>query len=387
MIEKPASAAVSQALEVSAEDLYESAPCGYFSTLANGQFVKVNQTFLTWTGFSREALLSGRRFQDLLTIPGKIYHDTHFGPLLQMQGAVNEIAFDVVCAEGKIMPVLVNAVEVRDESGKPLLNRATVFNATDRRSYERELLAARRKAEEIARTKADMLNMISHDMRNLLAGVLGAARRLETGELADGQQRRYLGLLRASAESMLLLANNLLQASRHEAGKLSLHEEPFEIRQLVDVALAPVAPAAEAKRLDLRHQIDARLPERLMGDQGKLGQVLSNLLSNAVKFTDQGIVELKVDLVETSADSIVLRFAVRDTGIGIEKGHLASITDPFSQASAEVGIRYGGAGLGLSLTRTILELYGSILQVESAPGAGSRFWFDVKLRCRGAKRQ
>ena len=214
MIEDPPLGAVCQALEESAEELYESAPCGYFSTLANGQFVKVNQTFLTWTGFSRETLLSGRRFQDLLTIPGKIYHDTHFGPLLQMQGTVCEVAFDVVCLDGRIMPMLINATEVRDKAGRPLLNRATIFNATDRRSYERELLAARRKAEEIARAKADMLNMISHDMRNLLAGVLGAARRLDTGELEVGQQRRYLGLLRASAESMRLLADNLLEASR-----------------------------------------------------------------------------------------------------------------------------------------------------------------------------
>ena len=143
--------------------------------------------------------------------------------------------------------------------------------------------------------------------------------------------------------------------------------------------MAPVEPAAEAKELDLRRQIDAQLPERLIGDQAKLGQVLSNLLSNAVKFTDQGVVELNVDFIKRDADSIVLRFAVRDTGIGIKKTQVASITDPFSEASAQVGIRYGGAGLGLSLSRRILELYGSALQVESAPGEGSRFWFDVAL--------
>jgi PAS domain S-box-containing protein len=189
------------ALEESAEDLYETAPCGYFSTLPNGQFVKINRTFLDWTGFSRDSLLSGRRFQDLLTVPGKIYHDTHFGPLLQMQGRVNEVAFDILCPNGHALPVLVNAVEVKDEFGKPLLNRVTVFNATDRRTYERELLAARRKAEEIARAKADTLNMISHDIRNLLAGILGSTRRLETGELTPDQQKRYLGLLRVSAKT------------------------------------------------------------------------------------------------------------------------------------------------------------------------------------------
>ena len=158
-----------RALEESAEELYEAAPCGYFSTLPNGQFVKVNRTLLDWTGFSRESLLAGRRFRDLLTVPSKIYHDTHFGPLLQMQGRISEVAFDILCHDGRQLPVLVNAVEVKDEAGKPVLNRATIFDATDRRIYERELLAARKKAEEIACAKASILNMVSHDIRNLLS--------------------------------------------------------------------------------------------------------------------------------------------------------------------------------------------------------------------------
>jgi PAS domain S-box-containing protein len=372
-----------RALEESAEDLYDSAPCGYFSTLPNGQFIKVNRTFLDWTGFSRGSLLSGRRFQDLLTVPGKIYHDTHFGPLLQMQGGVNEVAFDILCRDGHALPVLVNAVEVKDEAGKPLLNRATVFNATDRRTYERELLAARRKAEEIALAKADTLNMISHDIRNLLAGILGATRRLQTGELAPDQQQRYLGLLRASADSMMLLANNLLEVSRLEAGKLTLREIPFEMRELIAAVISPVIPAAEAKGLDIRQQLDGRIPARLIADDIKLGQVLSNLLSNAVKFTERGFVEMSAELTVEQSDSVGLRFAVTDSGIGIEQSHLSSVSDAFSEASAEVGSRYGGAGLGLSLSRKLLELYGSVLHVESTPGSGSRFFFEITLKRAG----
>jgi PAS domain S-box-containing protein len=371
------------ALEESAEDLYENAPCGYFSTLPNGRFVKVNRTFLDWTGFSRDSLLSGRRFLDLLTVPGKIYHDTHFGPLLQMQGSVNEVAFDILCRDGHTLPVLVNAVEVKDRTGKALLNRATVFNATDRRTYERELLAARRKAEEIARAKADTLNMVSHDIRNLLAGILGATRRLQSGELAPDQQQRYLGLLRASADSMMLLANNLLEVSRLEAGKLTLREKPFEMRELIAAVMSPVIPTAEAKGLDISHQLDERIPARLVADDIKLGQVLSNLVSNAVKFTERGFVKLSAQLTGEQRDTVGLRFAVTDSGIGIEQSHLSSVTDAFSAASAEVGSRYGGAGLGLSLSRKILELYGSVLRVESTPGSGSSFSFEITLKRAG----
>jgi PAS domain S-box-containing protein len=137
-------------LEESLEDLYEHAPCGYVSTFPDGTFAKVNQTFLAWTGYQQEELLASKRFQDLLTIAGKIYHETHYAPLLHMQGFVNEMAFDLVCRDGRQLPVLINSVQRRDASGAPLLNRTTIFNASDRREYERELLLARRKAEHAA---------------------------------------------------------------------------------------------------------------------------------------------------------------------------------------------------------------------------------------------
>lgn len=129
-----------------AEELYELAPCGYLSTMPDGTIIKVNQTLLSWTGFEREALL-GRRFADLLTAGGRIFHETHYAPLLSMQGHVREIAVDVVCADGRQLPVLLNSILVRDPDGAPRVIRTSVFDATDRREYERELLRARRRAE------------------------------------------------------------------------------------------------------------------------------------------------------------------------------------------------------------------------------------------------
>ena len=137
-----------QLLEESLEDLYEHAPCGYVSTFPDGVFAKVNQTFLTWTGYERNELLAGKRFQDLLTVGGRIFYETHYTPLLHMQGFVNEIAFDLLCHDGRHLPVLINSVQKRDASGTPLLNRTTIFNAINRREYERELLRARKTAEQ-----------------------------------------------------------------------------------------------------------------------------------------------------------------------------------------------------------------------------------------------
>jgi PAS domain S-box-containing protein len=134
-------------LRETVDEQFEHAPCGYLATLPDGTIVQANQTFLEWVGGSREQLVSSsRRFQDLLTLPGKIYHDTHYAPLLQMQGAVKEVAFDLLRPEKEPLPVIVNASLKRDAAGQPLLTRITVFDATDRRTYERVLLLARRKA-------------------------------------------------------------------------------------------------------------------------------------------------------------------------------------------------------------------------------------------------
>src|SRR3954466_9369901 len=146
--------------EDSAEDLYENAPCGYLSTLPRGEIVKVNETFLRWTGYGREELVGRRRFQELLTGGGRIYHETHYAPLLRMQDEVHEIALEVVCASGERLPVLVNSVLKRDAEGRPLLIRTTVFNAVERRRYERELLLAR-DAERAARERIARLQRLT----------------------------------------------------------------------------------------------------------------------------------------------------------------------------------------------------------------------------------
>ncbi len=134
-------------VEDNPEDLYDNAPCGYLSSRPDGTIAKVNQTFLTWTGYRTDELVGKRRFQELLTVGGRIYYETHYGPLLQMQGEARQIAVDIVCADGRRLPALVNSVVSKDPGGRPGYIRTAVFDATDRRAYERELLDARRRAE------------------------------------------------------------------------------------------------------------------------------------------------------------------------------------------------------------------------------------------------
>jgi PAS domain S-box-containing protein len=366
-------------LEESLEDLYEHAPCAYVSTLPDGSLVKVNQTFLSWTGYPREGLLGDRRFQDLLTIPGKIYYDTHYSPLLYMQGFVNEVALDLVCRDGHQLPVLVNASQKRDECGAPLLNRITIFNATDRREYERELLMARRQAEQAAQTKARSLSMISHEIRNALSGIVLAAQALERSS-HEPKQQKYIRTLKSSSRNLLALVNTMLDFSQIDAGMVQLGEQPFDPSELLNEVVSSLEGKAEEKKLALGVVIDPRVPASLIGDPLRIGQILINLASNALKFTERGSVTLALQLEDLRPHSAALRFSVQDTGIGIAPDRLNDIFEEFTQASSDISLKYGGTGLGLAICQRLAHLYGSEIHVESALGAGSTFYFVLVLK-------
>ena len=169
--------AFSALLEDSAEDLYENAPCGYLSTMLDGHIAKVNGTLLRWLGYSREQLVGRRRFADLLSVGGKLYHETHFAPLLRMQGEIGGVALELVAADGTRLPVLVNSTVKTSADGEPLLIRTTVFDASDRRAYERELLRARQEAE---RERDEIRRLATTLQRTLLPPVLPAVPGVET---------------------------------------------------------------------------------------------------------------------------------------------------------------------------------------------------------------
>ena len=363
--------------EESAEDLYDNAPCGYISALPGGTIVKINQTFLTWTGHRREDLVGRRRFQDLLSAGGRIFHETHYAPLLQMQGEVREIAVEILCADGRRLPVLINSVLKRDAAGKPLLSRTTIFNATDRKEYERELLRERQKAERADKAKAEFISMISHEIRTPLNAIMGVAHLLGTTELSPKQQK-FVRILNSSSESLLNLINEVLDFSKIEAGKVSLEERVCDLRHLVHGLVEGLHP--NAKGLALEVEIDERVPDSVLGDPVKITQVLTNLLSNAIKFTSKGAVTVILQVREMEPEAVSIDFRVADTGIGIAPDRLSQIFDDFTQASYDIGMKYGGTGLGLAISKRLVELYGSRIAVESELGRGTTFSFVLRLK-------
>jgi PAS domain S-box-containing protein len=374
-----ASDRLSALLEEDATDLYENAPCGYFSATEDGILLKVNATFLTMTGYTRERLLDQLRLFDILTVGSRIHFETHLRPLLRMQGFLREIAIDFVCANGRQMPALLNATERRSDGAQVAVTRAMVIDATERRLYERELLLARRKAEEAARARSDLIAMVSHDVRAPLGAAVTAAAMLETSAPSPKQQR-YIGIIQSSVTQAVTLLNSILDRSALEGGRPVLREKPFELRQLIEQVIANATLAASQKRqLTVLATVEDAVPQQLVGDRPKLAQVLTNLMTNAVKFTGQGTVALVVYARELTADSATLECVVSDTGIGISADRLPHIFEEFTQASEDIAETYGGSGLGLAITRKLLRLYRSELHVTSTLGQGTTFSFTLQL--------
>ena len=367
----------------SAEDLYENAPCGYVSSLPDGTIVRVNATFLAWTGYAGADLLRSTRLQELLAPGGRIYWETHYAPLLRMQGRVGEIAAEIVRADGRRLPVLMSSVLRSDDAGRPLLMRTMVFDATQRKEYERELLRARTAAEAADRAKSEFISVISHEIRTPLNAIVGVAHLLGTTTLTDAQ-KKYVRTLRSSSDNLLALINDILDFSKIAAGKVKIEQRPFDLRQLVHGIIVAMQVKVDEKGVALALRYDPEAPARLIGDPVKVGQVLTNLLGNAVKFTERGSVALFVDVVRREGDSIVLRFEVRDTGIGIPADRLPHIFEDFTQASYDIGMKYGGSGLGLAICRKLVEMHGGRIHVESVPGEGSAFSFEIAFEAAGA---
>lgn len=366
-------------IEESAEDLYENAPCGYISTLPSGTIVRVNATFLSWIGYERHEVLHKKRFQDLLTIGGKIYYETHFSPLLQMQGFVNEIYLDLQSKSKQQLPVLLNMVQLKSDEGKPLLNRTTLFNISDRKKYEAELLLARKKAEAAAKAKAEFLSTVSHEIRTPLNAIIGISNLLSDTE-PTGKQRKLIDTLRFSADNLLRLINDILDFSKIESGVVALQETDFNLRDLIYSILYSLNVKAEEKHLHLDAHLPQNLPEYVLADQIKIAQVLTNLVSNALKFTEAGSVALAISVTGQTEEHANLHFAITDTGIGIAPDQLKNIFEEFNQGASDTNIRFGGTGLGLAISRKLLQLYNSDIQVESEPGKGSTFSFGLQLK-------
>ncbi len=240
-----------------------------------------------------------------------------------------------------------------------------------------DLSRARDAAVEASRAKSQFLAGLSHEIRTPLNVVIGMSELLEENQL-NGEQRDRIETIRASANALLALINDILDLSKIEASQLELECTAFQPENVVQAALRLIQPSARAKRLRLDHSSPG-LDTWTLGDPNRLRQVLLNLLNNAVKFTRRGHVRLELSVLEQTPDHVQLRLLVEDTGIGVFPEHVAKVFSAFQQADTSITRRFGGTGLGLTISQRIVTAMGGQIQLESLPGKGTRFWFDVTL--------
>lgn len=362
-----------------AEELFEHAPCAYISTLIDGTVVRANETFCKWTGFSKAELVMKVKLQDLFTTGGKIFYETHVSPLIQMQSFVSEIQLDILRKNGKELPTLFNAVVRKVAIGQPLSLRVTLYNISDRKNFEKELILAKKRAEKAAQAKSEFISMLSHEIRTPMNAIIGIANLFEATELSP-KQKEYLRTLKFSSEHLLGLINDILDFSKIEAGRAVLVEKSFNLHELMFSIAMSLKVKADEKGVGVNVTIDPNVPTFIKADPLKIGQVLTNLLGNAIKFTSEGHVGITIGLKQKFARSVSLDFKVMDTGIGISADKLSSIFDEFVQADQEVSLTYGGTGLGLAISQKLIELYGSRIDVKSELGTGSEFSFNLVLK-------
>ena len=393
-------------MEEDLEDLFEHAPCGYVSVRPDGRIIKVNQTLASWLGHEQEQLV-GRRFQDSLNIAGKIYYETHFLPLLRMQGFFNEVALDLVAQDGHALSTLVNAIERRDPAGKVRFIRIIVFNAADRRRYERELLEARRAAEAASKELRE-LNLtleariaeavdqrmqaeealrqahkmeavgqltggIAHDFNNLLTGIIGSLELLDT-RIRQGRFKdidRYVSAARGAAKRAATLTHRLLAFARRQ----TLDPKPTNINRLV-AGMEELIRRTMGAAIEIEVVGTAGLWSTLV-DPNQLENALLNLCINARDAMPEGG-RLTIETANKWLDGQAggerdlpagqyVALSVTDTGTGMPPEVIGRAFDPFFTTKPTGQ----GTGLGLSMIHGFVRQSGGQVRIYSELGQGT----------------
>ena len=362
--------------------LSESSPVGIFQMDLMGRCIYTNARWqsLMNTSFS-ESLGDGWLRAIHADDKAKVQAEWN---LCMKEGREYSEEFRILDSNGKIRWVYGRAGAIRAEGGEASGYVGTAEDITERKQVEVELRKAHAAAQAATQAKSDFLANMSHEIRTPMNGVLGMTNLLMDTDL-NSQQLEFAHTIHASAESLLTLVNDILDFSKIEAKKLSFENLDFDLQETVEGALELVAESAQTKGLELVNFVMPEIPKALRGDPGRLRQVLTNLISNAIKFTQKGEVVIEVTMIEETEKRATLRFEIKDTGIGISKEAQQHLFQAFQQADGSTTRKYGGTGLGLVISKQLVEMMNGTIGVDSDPGKGAAFWFIVQFEKQLAK--
>ena len=343
---------------------------------ADGQFTYMNPSYAAMHGYTMEELV-GRTWRTLFTPEwAAMLEQLYFPDLLQHGYWQGELIAEHKSGRTFDIEVAMTLLTDPDSGTRRILS--TCRDVSTRKRMERDLIASRDAAEAGARAKSEFLAKMSHEIRTPMNGVLGMTSLLLDTDMTP-TQRDFVETLKHSGESLLTIINDILDFSKIEAGKLELAPIPFDLRAMFDHVLDLYAAPAQQKQLGLHVLVHTDVPDTVIGDPGRIKQVLNNLVNNAIKFTETGEITLIVSALAAPPGQALVRMEVRDTGIGIPPEALTRLFQSFSQADSSMSRRFGGTGLGLAICKQLVELMNGHIHVESTPGQGSRFWIDLPL--------
>ncbi len=350
-----------------------------FSTGPSGVIQSVNRAATVMTGYEAEEL-TGRYLDTLFLANDETRPADQWIQDLRSNGTVAQEERWLLTKNGDRVPVVFSASLLQHDARQREPGMVClVLDITKRKQFEKELAKARDEALEANQLKSEFLATMSHEIRTPLNGILGLTALMQDTDL-DEEQSEYVNSAHSCGQSLLKIINDVLDFSKIEAGHMAIDAADFNLLRVVEDVAEMLAGKASEKGYELVCSVGRDVPRWVQGDAGRLRQILTNLIGNAVKFTDEGVVMVHVTIDEEHPDAFLIRFEIKDTGIGISQDALSKLFESFSQADGSTTRKYGGTGLGLAISKSLCELMGGTIGAKSEQGKGSTFWFTAMLR-------